>query len=66
MKYWKIIKKIFNFYFEIFVWYLILWTCAIITVCSYMVPKQSALVLFCAVILTMIPKIHDRFKKTEE
>lgn len=46
MKYWKIIKKIFNFYFEIFVWYLILWTCAIITVYSYMVPKQSALVLF--------------------
>lgn len=61
----RIIKKVFNYYFEIFIWYLILWTCGIVTVCSYMVPKQSALVLFGAVVLTTIPKIHDRFKKTE-
>lgn len=60
-----IIKKLFNYIFEIFVWYLILWICGIVTIYSYIAPKQSALVLFGAVVLTMIPKIHDRFKKTE-
>ena len=62
----RIIKKIFNLYFEIFVWYLILWTCGIVTIYTYIALKQSALVLFGAVALTLIPKIRDRFKKTEE
>lgn len=62
----ELVKKIWNYYFEIFMWYSFLWIYGLAIVCTYILPKQGVVAFAGALALTFIPRIYDKIKKTEE
>lgn len=62
----ELVKKIWNYFFEIFIWYSFLWICGLVVVCTYIFPEQGITALIGAVVLTVIPKIYKKFKNEEE
>lgn len=62
----EIIKKIWDYLFEIFVWSIFLWMGALSIACTYIFPKEGVLFIVSAIALTFVPRIYENYKKRRE
>lgn len=60
------VRKVWGYLFEIFIWFIYLWMGALAIACAYVSPKEGIITLIGAIALTFIPRIYKKFKRTEE
>lgn len=58
-------RIIYNFMFEIFLWFLYVWLGVIAVGITYLLPKQGAVIIICAVICTIIRRVVAHNHKEE-
>lgn len=66
MKIKRAIGAIWDYFFEMFIWFLFLWMCELAVLYSCAFPKQGIETVFVAIMLTTVLRLYKKFKKTEE
>lgn len=66
MKIKRVMGMIWNYFFEVFIWFLLIWMCELAVLYSCLFPKQGIEAVFASIILTTVPRLYKKFKKTEE
>lgn len=59
----KVVNKICEYLFEIFIWFICLWMIVISITCAYLFPREGIVFIISATLLTLIPKIYNKIKK---
>jgi len=59
----KVVNKICEYLFEIFIWFICLWMMVISITCTYLYPREGIIFIISAILLTFIPIIHNKIKK---
>lgn len=62
----EIVRKIWGYLFEIFVWFIYLWMGALAIACACILPKEGIITLIGAIVLTFVPRIYKKYRKTKE